>query len=1180
MFYDNRLAKGGFLREVHVARALRYRYGLDETLSSYRGGIVIADFATARRLAHAMNADRNLTNKPEAGVRASDLNAYGLIEEIFHHILAVYNEQVGEDLFGRTLTSAKEQLLRQTAAGATPSSAPGAEGTLRTFLELFPPTEVFSGEVELDDYLEKEIDGEKGTEVALEEILMLWLANENPATEPFSELFSDEELSEVTSYSQLVDATRSHLETEPAFEQTGKGILETLLEPIRLHPGSLYAQLEFIRKEWGTFLGSFLLRMLRTLDFLKEEHRAVFPGKGPQAVYEFSGAEYGEEAERFSPDRDWMPQVVVLAKSTFVWLDQLSRKYGREINRLDQIPDEELDLIASRGFNGLWLIGLWERSQSSRRIKQLTGNADAAASAYSLMNYEISADLGGWDALLNVRHRAVLRGIRLASDMVPNHTGLDSDWMQRHPDWFVQLDHPPFPNYSFNGENLSSKEGMEIYLEDHYYDRTDAAVVFKRRDSNTGEERFIYHGNDGTSMPWNDTAQLNFLLAEVREATIQTILHVARSFPIIRFDAAMTLAKKHFQRLWFPEPGSGGDIPTRGEHGLSRREFDRAFPEEFWREVVDRVSAEIPDTLLLAEAFWMMEGYFVRTLGMHRVYNSAFMNMLKDEENQKYRQTIKNTVSFDKQILKRFVNFMNNPDEETAIAQFGDGDKYFGVCTMMVTMPGLPMFGHGQIEGFTEKYGMEYRRAMLSEEPNVDLVERHNREIFPLAKKRHLFAEVDSFLLFDVYGDHGVNENVYAFTNEAGGERALVLYNNAYEAAQGWIKDSAEYVEKDTGGNKLSRRATLGEALRLRDDPNAYCIFQEQRSGKWFLRRSSDLIMNGLSLTLNGYESQVFLNIYEVTDDDAGNYRRLYDYLAGNGTTSIELAFQEIRLKPVYDAFRKLITSTVASTLAHNLYLASLEPEPKPEAKKAAKETKATRKKPADNTLAEGKPVDKPSELTAQDIESFLHGFRRFLKEVKDADGFPVAAEASVEEARRLTGRISQSITEIGKSATLRNLSRSQLVPEIVLLPYLVFASIEPVEKGNLVDELVHTWLLYRVFEETMSPDVRDRLAQGGWRGLLDMLLRESDEPYVGILLTAEEQAYAGVHEYEETTWFDRDRLYTLLFWKWLDSEVDTSKVSKKMGVQGLKRVVDAAEASGFKLNEFQKRLSRPKGRR
>ncbi len=126
-------------------------------------------------------------------------------------------------------------------------------------------------------------------------------------------------------------------------------------------------------------------------------------------------------------------------------------------------------------------------------------------------------------------------------------------------------------------------------------------------------------------------------------------------------------------------------------------------PEEFWREVVDRVAAEVPDTLLLAEAFWMMEGYFVRTLGMHRVYNSAFMDMLRDEKNAEYRRVMKNTLEFDREILRRYVNFMNNPDERAAVDQFGTGDKYFGVCTMMLTVPGLPMFGHGQIEGYAER---------------------------------------------------------------------------------------------------------------------------------------------------------------------------------------------------------------------------------------------------------------------------------------------------------------------------------------------------------------------------------------------------------------------------------------------------------------------------------------------
>src|SRR5262249_23076592 len=214
---------------------------------------------------------------------------------------------------------------------------------------------------------------------------------------------------------------------------------------------------------------------------------------------------------------------------------------------------------------------------------------------------------------------------------------------------------------------------------------------------------------------WNDTAQLDYLDPATREAVIRTILDVARRFPIIRFDAAMTLAKRHYQRLWFPPPGAGGAIPSRAEPGLTREEFDARVPEEFGREVVDRAAREAPGTLLLAEAFWLMEGYFVRTLGMHRVYNSAFMNMLRDEENAKYRLVVRNTIEFDPEILGRYVNFMSNPDERTAVDQFGKGDKYFGVCTLMATMPGLPMFGHGQVEGLTERYGMEYRRAYLDE---------------------------------------------------------------------------------------------------------------------------------------------------------------------------------------------------------------------------------------------------------------------------------------------------------------------------------------------------------------------------------------------------------------------------------------------------------------------------------
>ena len=132
-----------------------------------------------------------------------------------------------------------------------------------------------------------------------------------------------------------------------------------------------------------------------------------------------------------------MPTAVLIAKSTYVWLAQLSRQYGRHIDRLDEIPDEELAVLAHRGINSLWLIGVWERSRASKTIKQLCGNSDAVASAYSLFDYTIADDLGGEAAYINLRDRAYRHGIRLASDMVPNHMGIDSPWVVEHPEWFI-----------------------------------------------------------------------------------------------------------------------------------------------------------------------------------------------------------------------------------------------------------------------------------------------------------------------------------------------------------------------------------------------------------------------------------------------------------------------------------------------------------------------------------------------------------------------------------------------------------------------------------------------------------------------------------------------------------------------------------------------------------------------
>jgi len=868
-----------------------------------------------RQLAFALNK----VHPPGAPtVYAAHLNLFALLQTLFRFLIDTLAESEAPGVL-------KEALMR---AGYNPDGEENQKAMLR-FVESFPPAEILSGELSADKWLNTPDDKERRKHIVLREMILLHHASLNPAVDCFRDILNDKNLSRTSSYKAIVKGTSRALTEAPFLPLLGCSLGEVLLAPINDAPESLAAQIRFLYDRWSPLLPPELLEeMEMAFDFLLEEERERGWGggePGPPPVLEFKRAGQDGEGvgsgcgdsifagfdypayERFSQDADWMSNVVLMAKMVYIWLDQLSRSHGYPITRLDQVPDAELDRLAGWGFTGLWLIGLWERSPASQRIKQICGNPEAIASAYSLYDYEVAADLGGWDALSNLRERAGRRGIRLASDMVPNHTGIYSRWVIQHPDWFVQTDYPPFPTYQFNGEDLSHDGNVCLQVEDGYWTKHDAAVVFRHYDRRDGRTRYIYHGNDGTSIPWNDTAQLNYLIPEVREAVIQTILHVARNFQIIRFDAAMTLAKKHYQRLWFPLRGLGGGIPSRAEHGMSKEEFDAVFPAEFWREVVDRVAVEAPGTLLLAEAFWMMEGYFVRTLGMHRVYNSAFMNMLKTEENAKYRTTIKNVLEFNHEILKRFVNFMNNPDEKTAVAQFGSQDKYFGACVLLATMPGLPMIGHGQIEGFHEKYGMEYKKAYWDEQVDEGLVRGHELWIFPLLRRRWLFSGSENFVLYDFYAGNTVDENVFAYSNGVGEHRALILYHNSHSTTSGRIMESAGFNVKSGDVEPEICRTTLGRSLNCCAEDGMFCAFRDHVKGLEYLRSSRKIHEEGLYVELKEYEFHVFVDFREIRDDAEGNWGQLCNVLGGRGVENLEDELKQMRFAPLNEAFNSVI---------------------------------------------------------------------------------------------------------------------------------------------------------------------------------------------------------------------------------------------------------------------------------
>ncbi len=1187
--------------EFHISKKVRDLCKFDSTLYSSSGNAIFANFKAVQDFQIKLNALFRDRGENEKQVSAGNLNAMGLIDEIFHYVCMLFRRDKAPKCFTNLLSDLDTYFGKQEI-----------DRLLLQFMEIFPPVAVYQKKLTNEDYLfqsayEKSTNQQRSNrEQVLEEMVMLHLANENPAFHPFQILFDDTVLSTNPNYMKVWNQIKAFFMTQPVFGPKNNNLIAMFKEPVIASPTSLKGQLDYIRTYWADLLGEWLKRLLEGIDTISEEEKAAWiPTNGGEVSMDaYSYENLMKEYERFSPDREWMPKVVLMAKTVLVWLYQLSKKYKREITRLDQIPDEELDNLRDEGFTGLWLIGLWERSYASRRIKQINGNPEAAASAYSLYDYEIAGNLGGWDALANLRSRCWARGIRLASDMVPNHTGMDGKWVIEHPDLFITTKECPFPQYSFSGENLSQDSRVSLYLEDHYYSKSDCAVCFKRVDNYTGDVTYIYHGNDGTGMPWNDTAQIDFLNPNAREAVMQQIMKVAANFPIIRFDAAMVLAKKHIRRLWYPEPGHGGDIATRSRYSMSTQQFEDAIPNEFWREVVDRCAQEMPDTLLLAEAFWMMEGYFTRTLGMHRVYNSAFMNMLKKEENQKYRDTVKNTIKFDPQVLKRFVNFMNNPDEETAVAQFGKGDKYFGVCTLMVTMPGLPMFGHGQIEGFEEKYGMEYTRAYRDETPDQYLVDRHCHDIFPLMHKRYLFSGVENFLFYDVWNQGSVNENIFAYSNSAGNERSIVFYNNKYERASGWIRQSCEYAIKTGSGEgdvKMMSRS-LSDGMGLTKGSNNFMIFREHKSGLWYVRSSDDIIENGMFVALNGFEYQVYLDVQQVTDGAEGKYAKLNELLNGAGSPDLEVTWQEYKYKELYAALEKFATAEVISELknlltpvavlkANNIAqpklddifqkvkkdaMAYYELEAKfaGEAMDIAKADKETGKN--SGSTKETRVIKKSAEANPQKrYLAFCHQVEYLSSTMAAAQGISAdTAAASGGTHYRLSSSVLKSAQE--------NLIYDGLITQKNAAEILcTFAMISSAGKENCI-----RWGYDRKLAQILEKaGIRDYGIRETYRGLFQMMkIRDLNFGATGFAKSTEEAArilvegpdsylLTGANEFNGVRWFNKEKMEDTLWYAFAAITMYSPRNQKEQVHRLYRTLVAAKDSSEYRCDKFLEAL-------
>src|SRR4051812_25698677 len=134
--------------EFHVSRRARDRYQLDDALFTLTGNVIFANFRAARVFAQKTNDHRDLVNYPEQAVKPGQINAMGLVDEVLHHLVAVYREQHGADVMTRPLSSLDPRLGTENV-----------DRTLRAFADAFPTVALYRRETDLDGYLQGETGG-------------------------------------------------------------------------------------------------------------------------------------------------------------------------------------------------------------------------------------------------------------------------------------------------------------------------------------------------------------------------------------------------------------------------------------------------------------------------------------------------------------------------------------------------------------------------------------------------------------------------------------------------------------------------------------------------------------------------------------------------------------------------------------------------------------------------------------------------------------------------------------------------------------------------------------------------------------------------------------------------------------------------------------------------------------
>ncbi len=363
------------------------------------------------------------------------------------------------------------------------------------------------------------------------------------------------------------------------------------------------------------------------------------------------------------------PNPKIYEINTRVWI----KKFG-ENTSLKDIPDEIWADLVQKGFDAVWLMGIWKRCEDiiedccfspelvSSYSKSLPDwkKEDIIGSPYAIYSYEVSPHLGNIDDLKALRLKLNDLGLKLILDFVPNHFGASTGLIETHPEIFLQGD-----------EDLLKKDSFTFF-------RT-------WKDDKT----ILTHGRDPLFPAWTDTVQVNYFCKVARRFMTDVLIKLAGLCDGVRCDMAMLALNNIFHNTW---------LGVIDKYNFPKPE------EDFWLIAIKTVKEKYPDFVFIGEAYWDLE-WNLQQLGFDYTYDKRLLDRLASAD----IPGVKAHLNADYDYQNKSVRFLENHDETRAAAKFGKY-KSLAAAVLMTTVQGMKLYYDGQFDGRKVKLPVQLGR--------------------------------------------------------------------------------------------------------------------------------------------------------------------------------------------------------------------------------------------------------------------------------------------------------------------------------------------------------------------------------------------------------------------------------------------------------------------------------------